>query len=196
MDERNLGMPRILENARLDFWLPGDWPSLTEMMKGLQKRTHWEELERFFEERERWVRSVKTVLRSMRIPLLRHDVYLGFVHRRCRFAEKDRLAYSHSAERFILPGLLGSGAFGETMVRGVTHVFRHAEPSEAGIQVLVAEHVPQEQAVPGGLAGQGILPGMGPDRAGKKPGRSRGRAGKEPGASRGQTGWLPGTIVS
>jgi hypothetical protein len=134
-------LPKLFSNVRMSLWLPGQWPSLGELMgRRLSDKKARLAVEAYPEKRHQWMEKVKQALRARgRVPLCCGEVLLGFWHQRSDYAERDRTEYSHMAERFILPPLVSSGAFRESALRGITHAFGDAEPDAAGIYVLLAD---------------------------------------------------------
>ena len=144
MDVHDLVLPKFFASVRMTLWLPGEWPCLAELMD--QRRGAADYAQRRWE----WMETVKRAIRAgARVPLLDGDVAVGFWHHRAHFDRGDRTEYSRTAESFILPPLVRTGAFRETALRAVTHLFDAAEPSAAGIYVLVSEY-PVAEVEPAG----------------------------------------------
>jgi hypothetical protein len=148
MDVHDLVLPKMFANVRMSLWLPGAWPGLHELMDGDRRAPDGRGVDRYLEQRHQCIERVRAALRAgARVPLMDGDLVLGFWHQRGAYAERDRTRYAHTAESFILPALQYTGAFRESAVRAVTHLFDTVAPEAAGIYLFVSEY-PVAEAQP------------------------------------------------
>jgi hypothetical protein len=133
-------LPEGVRGVKFRLWLPGAWPSQLELLGGRKRLARGTTVVRHYaEQRHRWLTRAKEAVRAARPPVLKGDVYLGFWHRRPRYAEADRTAYSHALEALVVPPMVWSGAFRLEAIQGISHIFDVAAGRAVGVHVVLMQ---------------------------------------------------------